>query len=317
MRITRVFAVSLLSLAAAVALAAPAVGATGSAKIHVGSSKLGRVLVNSSGHTLYMWAHDKGSSSTCYGQCAQYWPPVITSGKPQGLGGARASLLGTTKRHDGRKQVTYNGHPLYTFVMDTKPGQTKGEGLTGFGGRWDPVSIAGRAVQATAAAKRYGQNRQPVKVSVVTPAPGDTAGAGGVFSIDLSLQAQNARGNNLLSAANGYVPFFNDIGSSTFGPGMPDPGAPGLVVTLSSTPAAAGGPNANLAGVFQLNAVNQHHGLIQTFNDWQVGSAGFFGVNKRSTLTAYVVRGTAPGAVTANGPQPISNVVHETFTIGG
>ena len=97
---------------------------------------------------------------------------------------------------------------------------------------------------------------------------------------------------------------------------MPDPGAPGLVVTLSTTPAAAGGPNANLAGVFQLNAVNRHHGLVQTFNDWQVGSAGFFGTNVPTTLTAYLVAGTAPGMVTP-GLTPISNVVHETFTIGG
>jgi predicted lipoprotein with Yx(FWY)xxD motif len=315
MRITRVIAMSLLAIAASVALVAPALSAptaAGAATIHVGSSKLGRILVNSNGRTVYLWAHDKGSRSTCSGQCAQYWPPVITHGKPHALGGARASLLGTTKRADGRMQVTYSGHPLYTFVMDTKPGQTKGEGLTGFGGRWDPVSISGRAVRAHAA-KRYSS---PVKVRVLTPGPRDIAGAGGVFNIDLSLQAQNAQGNNLLSAANGYVPFFNDIGSATFGPGMKDPGAPGLVVTLSTTPAAAGGPNANLAGVFQLNAVSKHNGLIQTYNDWQVGSAGFFGVNKRTTLTAYVVRGTAPGMVSANGPRPISNVVHETFTIG-
>jgi hypothetical protein len=57
--------------------------------------------------------------------------------------------------------------------------------------------------------------------------------------------------------------------------------------------------------------------LIQTYNDWQVGSAGFFGVNKQATLTAYVVNGTAPGMVTADGRKPISNVVHEMFTIGG
>ena len=156
-----------------------------------------------------------------------------------------------------------------------------------------------------------------VALKVITPQPGDRAGAGGVFNIDLSLRAKNAKGNNLLSAANGYVPFFNDVGSPTFGPGMPDPGAPGLVVTLSTTPAMAGGPNANLAGVFQLNAVNRQHGLIQTFNDWQVGVPGFFGQNTQTTLTAYAVRGTAPGVVTPGGPAPITNVVHQTFTIAG
>jgi hypothetical protein len=264
--------------------------------------------------TLYMWAHDKGSRSTCSGMCAKYWPPVTTSGKPRAVAGVRASLLGTSRRADGRMQVTYHGHPLYTFAGDKKRGDTKGEGLTGFGGRWDPVSPAGRAVRK-AAAGQY--DTKPVKVKMITPGPGDVAGAGGVFNIDLSLQAQNAAGNQALSPDNGYIPFFNDVTAPTFGPGKIDPGAPGLVVTLSTTPAMAGGPQANLAGVFQLNAVNRHHGLTQTFNDWQVGVPGFFGSNVPSTLTAYVVQGTAPGVIPAGGLTPISNVVHETFTVGG
>jgi predicted lipoprotein with Yx(FWY)xxD motif len=311
----RFIKLALLALAAIAVLAASASASAATSRgtaVHIGSSKLGHIIVNSSGRTLYVWAHDKGSKSTCYGDCAGYWPPVITSGTPRATGGAKASLLGTTRRKDGRMQVTYNGHPLYLFAGDKKAGDVKGEGLTGFGGRWDPVSASGRAVKADAQA-----DQTPVKVEVVTPGSGDVAGAGGVFNIDLSLQAQNAKGNSLLSPANGYVPFFNDIGAPTFGPGMPDPGAPGLVVTLSTTPAAAGGPQANLAGVFQLNAVNQHAGRIQTYNDWQVGSAGFFGTGVPTTLTAYVVQGTAPGAIPAGGLTPISNVVHETFTIGG
>jgi predicted lipoprotein with Yx(FWY)xxD motif len=326
MRFTRLFlvAVAVLAVLAASAFAATSRGTA----VHVGSSKLGRILVNGQGRTLYIWAHDKGSKSTCYGMCAQYWPPVYTSGKPRALRGVRSSLLGTTRRKDGRKQVTYNGHPLYLFVMDKAPGQVKGEGLTGFGGRWDPVAASGRAVTANSAymKKPYAtpgysaarkSSAKPVKVSVITPQPGDIAGAGGVFSIDLSLQAQNARGNRLLSAANGYQPFFNNVTDPTFGPGKIDPGAPGLVVTLSNTPAAAGGPQANLAGVFQLNAVVRHKGKIQTFNDWQVGSPGFFGRNVQSTLTAYVVAGTAPGVVPAGGLTPISNVVRQTFTVAG
>jgi predicted lipoprotein with Yx(FWY)xxD motif len=311
MRFIRVLTVGLAaSLIATAAFAAT----TKQAAIHVGSTKLGTVLVDSKGRTLYVWAHDKGLHSTCSGMCAKYWPPVLTSGKPKAIGGAQASLLGTSRRLDGRTQVTYRGHPLYTFIMDKKPGDTNGEGLTGFGGRWDPVSASGRAVTKETAGKA---DFTPIKATVITPTPGDVAGAGGVFNIDLSLQAQNPTGNTLLSPANGYVPFFNDIGSPTFGPGLPDPGAPGLVVTLSTTPAAAGGPQANLAGVFQLNAVNHHHGRIQTFNDWQVGSPGFFGTNVRSTLTAYVVRGKAPGVIPAGGLTPISNVVRETFTIAG
>jgi predicted lipoprotein with Yx(FWY)xxD motif len=312
MRLNRILMAAPIALAIVAVLASSVSAATTrGAAVHIGSSKLGRILVNSQGRTLYIWAHDKGTKSTCYGACATYWPPVITSGKPRAVGGAKASLLGTTRRKDGRMQVTYKGHPLYLFAGDKKAGDVKGEGLTGFGGRWDPVSATGRAVTAENA------YQTPVKISAVTPGAGDIAGAGGVFSIDLSLEAQNAQGNSLLSAANGYKPFFNDNGSATFGPGKIDPGAPGLVVTLSTTPMAAGGPQANLAGVFQLNAVNRHDGRIQTFNDWQVGSAGFFGTNVPSTLTAYVVQGTAPGVIPAGGLTPISNVLKETFTIAG
>jgi predicted lipoprotein with Yx(FWY)xxD motif len=313
MRFARLFLIAgaVMAVMASSASVASARGTT----VHIGASKLGHVLVNSRGMTLYMWAHDKGSKSTCYGNCAQYWPPVITKGRASAGGGARQSLLGTARRHDGRMQVTYAGHPLYLFVMDKKPGDTKGEGLTGFGGRWDPVSAAGRAVTKESAAMNPYQS--PVKISAITPGPGDVAGAGGVFNIDLSLEAQNAQGNSLLSPSNGYVPFFNDVTAPTFGPGKIDPGAPGLVVTLSTTPAAAGGPQANLAGVFQLNAVNSRNSRIQTFNDWQVGVPGFFGSNVPSTLTAYVVQGTAPGVIPAGGLTPISNVLKETFTIAG
>ena len=93
-----------------------------------------------------------------------------------------------------------------------------------------------------------------IKLVAITPQPGDTAGDGGTFNVDLALLAQNHNGNNQLSAANGYHSGLNLPPATTFGPGMPDPDVPGLVVTLSSTPQAAGGPNANLAGVFQLNA---------------------------------------------------------------
>jgi hypothetical protein len=151
---------------------------------------------------------------------------------------------------------------------------------------------------------------------VTNPRPGDIAGTGGDFTVDLIAQALNARGNNQLSASHGYRPGLNLPPAKTFGPGMPDPNAPGLVVTLSTTPQAAGGPNANLAGVFQLNSVSSRNGLTRVINDWEVGVPGFFGKNKRATLTAFLVRGTAPGMVTGH-ERPISNVIHETFTIGG
>jgi hypothetical protein len=105
------------------------------------------------------------------------------------------------------------------------------------------------------------------------------------------------------------------IVNSTPVPGHPDPFAPGLVVLLSTTPQAVGGPDANLAGLFQLTDVARSHGLAQVFADWEVGQPGVFGTGNRVTLTAYLVRGTAPSIVTGS-ERPISNVVKETFMIG-
>jgi predicted lipoprotein with Yx(FWY)xxD motif len=114
--------------------------------ISTASTRLGRILVNSRGRTLYLFSKDKNDKSACAGMCAKFWPPLIAAGKPRALVGARASLLGTTRRADGRMQVTYNRHPLYTFVKDTKKGQTHGEGVTAFGGQWNAVSPAGAKV---------------------------------------------------------------------------------------------------------------------------------------------------------------------------
>ena len=153
-----------------------------------------------------------------------------------------------------------------------------------------------------------------VQVDVLTPSRDGLAGAGGAFNVDVSLSARHDE-TGPLSAAAGYIPFLNLPPSNTFGPGLPDPGAPGLVVLLSTTPAAAGGPNTNLAGVFQLNAVEQVHGRDMTFNDWEVGSPGFFGVNVDAVLTVFVVNGTAPGVVDLSKVHPISNVVQIPFDI--
>ena len=119
--------------------------------VSTASTSLGRIVVNSGGRTLYMFGKDKRDKSACAGMCAKFWPPLIAAGKPQATGGARASLLGTTKRADGRMQVTYNHHPLYTFVQDTKKGQTKGEAFSAFGAKWYAVSPAGaRVLKSTA-----------------------------------------------------------------------------------------------------------------------------------------------------------------------
>jgi predicted lipoprotein with Yx(FWY)xxD motif len=106
----------------------------------------GTVLVDSEGVTVYEFAKDNGTTSSCYGACAQSWPPVLASGKPSAGGGAMASQLGTTQRKDGSVQVTYAGHPLYTFVGDTEPGEATGNESTAFGGKWSVMNEAGEAV---------------------------------------------------------------------------------------------------------------------------------------------------------------------------
>ena len=139
--------VAALVLAAAFLTTGAVAASHGGAVVKLRQTSLGRILVDSHGRTLYLWAHDKQHKSTCYGACAVYWPALTTKGKPKAIGGARKALLGTTRRRDGRMQVTYHGHPLYRFAGDTRAGQTSGEGLTDFGGRWDPVSAAGVAVR--------------------------------------------------------------------------------------------------------------------------------------------------------------------------
>jgi predicted lipoprotein with Yx(FWY)xxD motif len=94
------------------------------------------ILVDSKGFTLYDFHKDKGSKSACYGACASTWPPLTTSEAAKAMGGAEASKLGTSKRSDGTLQVTYAGHPLYTYVADTKPGMAKGNDFSSYGAQW-------------------------------------------------------------------------------------------------------------------------------------------------------------------------------------
>jgi predicted lipoprotein with Yx(FWY)xxD motif len=115
-------------------------------KVSVASSSLGRILVDGRGHTLYLFAKDKHGKSSCSGSCAAFWPPLLAGGKTRAASGVKTSLLGTTKRADGRLQVTYNHHPLYTFAKDVSKGQTSGEGLRTFGAQWYALSAAGTKV---------------------------------------------------------------------------------------------------------------------------------------------------------------------------
>jgi predicted lipoprotein with Yx(FWY)xxD motif len=132
------------SIAASLALAGDAT--TAGARVAVAQSPVGRILVDSKGITLYDFVKDQGKTSACYGACAALWPPLITKGKPIAGPGVRASLLSTTKRKDGKLEVTYKGHPLYYFVTDTKPGQTTGQGVNQFGGPWWVLSPAGKEI---------------------------------------------------------------------------------------------------------------------------------------------------------------------------
>jgi predicted lipoprotein with Yx(FWY)xxD motif len=110
-------------------------------------SGLGTVLVDAEGMTVYEFTPDEGMTSVCYGECEAAWPPVVASGKPTAGEGAMSADLGTTKRKDGTEQVTYKGHPLYTFVGDKAPGEANGNEVEG---TWFALDEAGSAVKGGA-----------------------------------------------------------------------------------------------------------------------------------------------------------------------
>jgi predicted lipoprotein with Yx(FWY)xxD motif len=142
------FALAALSAFADTSAASPGQASSG-AFVALGKTALGTVLVDARGRTLYLFDKDKRGKSACYGACAAYWPPLLSSAKPRQGKGVRASLLGLTTRTDGKRQVTYAGHPLYRFIGDKQAGQTTGEGLTDFGAAWDAIASSGRAVEPT------------------------------------------------------------------------------------------------------------------------------------------------------------------------
>ena len=117
-------------------------------RVTLHTTKLGKVLATSSGRTLYLFMKDKSGKSACYGQCASNWPPLMKKGTLRAGTGVKAKLLGTTKRKNGKLQVTYNHHPLYLYAGDTGAGQVSGQGLNFFGGKWWVLSAAGKAIKA-------------------------------------------------------------------------------------------------------------------------------------------------------------------------
>jgi predicted lipoprotein with Yx(FWY)xxD motif len=158
------FGLGVIAAVLSIAVGAGAVSAasaspSAAAKVSVASTGLGRVLVDGHGHTLYLFAKDKRGKSSCGGACAMFWPPLIAAGKTLAGPGVKSTLLGTTRRADGRLQVTYNHHPLYAFAKDVHKGDTKGEALDAFGAKWYAVSAAGAKVEpdnATQGGSGYG-----------------------------------------------------------------------------------------------------------------------------------------------------------------
>jgi len=147
------------------------------ATVRVANSRLGKILVDSRGHTLYLFKKDAARKSACFGACATFWPPLRANGKPTVGAGARASLIGTSARSDGARQVIYNGHPLYTFVMDKKAGDTNGEGKTAFGGRWFAVSAAGKQVSPKTVSRQASTSGSASGAAAPAPTPSAPAPA--------------------------------------------------------------------------------------------------------------------------------------------
>lgn len=140
--LTAVLGVSGFVAAGSVARSASRTNAT----VSLRKTKLGLILVNSRGHTLYLFAKDRNGKSACSGSCARFWPPLLSSGKPTAGPGVKRSLVGTTRRSNGSLQVTYNRHRLYAYALDKRAGQTRGEGSFAFGAKWWAVSARGTAV---------------------------------------------------------------------------------------------------------------------------------------------------------------------------
>ncbi|HEY6760773.1 MAG TPA: hypothetical protein VI318_14850 [Baekduia sp.] len=112
--------------------------------VEIRQTKLGRILVDGRGHTLYLFLEDLPRRSTCYAGCARVWPPLLVTREPRaGAGVDGDKLTARGRRNTDLRQVVYNGHPLYTTVADERPGQTEGQG---FFGTWFVVSPKGRQV---------------------------------------------------------------------------------------------------------------------------------------------------------------------------
>jgi predicted lipoprotein with Yx(FWY)xxD motif len=139
---TAVVALALLGLAPA-ATSGESVAPT----LTVKSSSFGRVLFDGRGFVLYAFTRDKNGRSACYGACAKAWPVYYAKARLRAGTGIKRSLIGTTRRRDGRRQITYGGRPLYYYVGDTKAGQIRCQNVIEFGGTWLIVRPSGKLVR--------------------------------------------------------------------------------------------------------------------------------------------------------------------------
>jgi predicted lipoprotein with Yx(FWY)xxD motif len=141
-----------LVVALAFAFAVPVIGVaqartSAPATLTVRTSNYGSILFDGRGRALYAFTRDQRGRSNCYGACASAWPVYFARGRLTAGPGVKRSLLGTTKRRDGRRQVTYAGRPLYYYVGDRKPGQILCQNVREFGGLWLVVRASGRLVR--------------------------------------------------------------------------------------------------------------------------------------------------------------------------
>lgn len=155
MQRTHIFLAALLagavsaSAGAAAQAGAPTAHASRAAKVQLRHTRLGSILVSSSGFTLYEFTRDHTNHNSCVSirECSGTWPAYTTGGRPAAGPGVRASLLSSIRIAGGKTQVTYAGHPLYLYSGDSRPGETSYVGESAFGGRWYALNAAGRTVR--------------------------------------------------------------------------------------------------------------------------------------------------------------------------
>jgi predicted lipoprotein with Yx(FWY)xxD motif len=121
--------------------------ATSAGGLGTAALKPGTALIDGAGRTLYLFEADSSTTSACTGECAHVWPPLLMHGTATtATAPLHSGLVGSVARADGTRQVTYNGHPLYSYVGDKKAGDSSGQGLNQFGAGWYVVAPAGSKI---------------------------------------------------------------------------------------------------------------------------------------------------------------------------